>query len=72
MADIGSLQALLEDRRRESAASPTGRREDGASVDAAIDAAGFANASAAGTIRDLVARLEARSAEAADAGPAWS
>jgi hypothetical protein len=67
MVDIGSLQALLDDRRQDAAALPRGRREDRASVDAAIDAAGSANASAAETIRDLVARLEARSAEAADA-----
>jgi hypothetical protein len=65
--DIGSLQALLEDRRREAAASPRGRREDRDFVDAAIDAASSADASAAETIRDLVTRLEARSAEAADA-----
>jgi hypothetical protein len=67
MVDVGSLQALLDDRRRGSAASPRGRREDRASVDAAIDAAGSADASAAETILDLVTRLEARSAEAADA-----
>lgn len=67
MVDIGSLQALLDDRRRESALSPRGRREDRASVDAAIEAAGSADTSAAETIRDLVTRLEARSAEAADA-----
>ena len=67
MVDIGSLQALLDDRRRESAASPRSRREDRASVDAAIDAASSADASAAETIRDLVTRLEARSADAADA-----
>ena len=64
MVDIGSLQALLDDRRRES---PRSRREDRASVEAAIVAAGSADASAAETIRDLVTRLEARSAEAADA-----
>jgi helix-turn-helix protein len=67
MVDIGSLQALLDDRRRESAASPRSRREDRASVDAAVVAAGSAEPSAAETIRDLVTRLEARSAEAADA-----
>ena len=66
LVDIGSLQALMDERRRE-AALPRGRREDRASVDAAIDAAGYAEPSAAETIRDLVARLEARSAEAADA-----
>ncbi len=67
MVDVGSLQALLEDRRRGSATSPRDRREDRASVDAAIEAATSADASAAETIRDLVTRLEARSAEAADA-----
>ncbi len=67
LVDIGSLQALLDDRRRQAAASASSRREDRASVDAAIDAAGSADASAAETIRDLVTRLEARSAEAADA-----
>ena len=67
LVDIGSLQALLDERRRGSAASPRTRREDRASVDAAIDAADSADATAAETIRDLVARLEARSAEAADA-----
>ena len=67
LVDIGSLQALLDGRRREAATSPRFRREDKASVDAAIDAASSADASAAETIRDLVARLEARSAEAADA-----
>jgi hypothetical protein len=36
-------------------------------VDAAIEAATSADASAAETIRDLVTRLEARSADAADA-----
>jgi len=68
LVDIGSLQALLDERRRESAmSSPRARREDRAAVDAAVDAASSAGASAAETIRDLVARLEARSAEAADA-----
>ena len=67
LVDIGSLQALLDDRRREAAVPPRGRREDRAFVDAAIEAAGSADASAAETIRDLVTRLEARSAEAADA-----
>jgi uncharacterized protein involved in exopolysaccharide biosynthesis len=67
MVDIGSLQALLDERRRQAAASASSRREDRASVDAAIDAAGSADASAAETIRHLVTRLEARSAEAADA-----
>ncbi len=67
LVDIGSLQALLDERRRQAAASASSRREDRASVDAAIDAAGSADASAAETIRDLVTRLEARSAEAADA-----
>ena len=36
-------------------------------MEAAIEAAGSADASAARTIRELVTRLEARSAEAADA-----
>ena len=36
-------------------------------MEAAMAAAGSADASAARTIRELVARLEARSAEAADA-----
>ncbi len=67
LVDIGSLQALLDERRRQAAASASSRREDRVSVDAAIDAAGSADASAAETIRDLVTRLEARSAEAADA-----
>ena len=67
LVDIGSLQALLDERRRGAAVSPRGRREDRAAVDAAIDAAGYAEPSAAETIRDLVARLEARSAAAADA-----
>lgn len=67
LVDIGSLQGLLDDRRREATKSPRGSREDRASVDAAIDAAGSADASAAETIRDLVTRLEVRSAEAADA-----
>ena len=67
LVDIGSLQALLDERRRQAAASASSRREDRASLDAAIDAAGSADASAAETIRDLVTRLEARSAEAADA-----
>lgn len=67
LVDIGSLQALLDDRRREAIKPPRGRREDRAFVDAAIDAAGSTDASAAETIRDLVTRLEARSAEAADA-----
>jgi hypothetical protein len=68
MVDLGSLQALLDDRRRGRPTSPPrGRREERASVEAAIEAAGSADASAARTIRELVARLEARSAEAADA-----
>ena len=68
MVDIGSLQALLDDRRRGQLTSPPrGRREERASAEAAIAAAGSADASAAETIRDLVTRLEARSAEAADA-----
>ena len=68
MVDIGSLQALLDDRRRGQPTSPPRyRREERASVEAAIVAAGSADAFAARTIRELVTRLEARSAEAADA-----
>ena len=59
MVDLGSLQALLDDRRRGQPTSPPrGRREERASVEAAIAAAGSADASAARTIRELVARLE--------------
>jgi hypothetical protein len=69
MVGIGSLLALLDHRRRGSPTSPPrGRREERASAEAAMTAAGSADASsAARTIRELVARLEARSAEAADA-----
>jgi hypothetical protein len=63
---IESLQGLLDLRRR-AAEVPRGRREDRASVDAAINAAEGAHLSAADAIRDLVARLEARAGEAADA-----
>ena len=69
MVGIGSLLALLDHRRRGSPTSPPrGRRQERASAEAAMTAAGSADASsAARTIRELVARLEARSAEAADA-----
>lgn len=67
LVSIESLQALMDQRRRKAAEAPRALREDRPSVNAAIGVAEGADLSAADTIRDLVARLEARAAEAADA-----
>lgn len=67
LISIDSLQAMLDARRREPAVAPRNSREDLASLNAAMYAADNAEVSAAHALRELIIRLEARTAEAADA-----